>query len=85
MLLATSNFINKQKYQLQINELLILESPKLDVKHPYYNAMLANYVDKYKNLEEMLLQNELIFNLKQLSEKTLPKLITTKEVAEKFR
>lgn len=84
LLLATSNFINKQKYQLQINELLMLEAPKLDIRHPYYNAMLTNYVDKYKNLEDMLLQNELIFNLKQLSEKTLPKLITTKEIAEKF-
>lgn len=84
LLLATSSFINKQKYQLQTKQVMFIEAPKLDTNHPYYSAMLSHYVDKYKNLDELLIQSELIFSLKQLSLESLPQVIATKEVIVKF-
>ncbi len=84
LLFATSNFINKQKYTLPVNDVLLLELPKLDMTHPYYHAMLENYVDKYQNLEEILVQNELYLNLKQLSESSFPTLHISSKVFEKI-
>jgi DNA polymerase III epsilon subunit-like protein len=84
LMLATSGFINKQKYSVQTKQILFIESPKLDTNHPYYSALLTHYVDKYENLEELLIQSELLFNLKQLSEKFLPMVIAPEQVAVKF-
>ncbi|HMR55140.1 MAG TPA: 3'-5' exonuclease, partial [Candidatus Doudnabacteria bacterium] len=75
LLLATSHFVNKQKYTAPASTVIFLEMPKVDLNQPYYQALGKIYESKYPNLPEILSTGEFILNIKQLSGKNLPKII----------
>jgi DNA polymerase III epsilon subunit family exonuclease len=75
LLLATSHFINKQKYTAPAATVIFIERPKVDLQQPYYQALTQIYENRYPNLAEILSTGEFILNLKQLSGKNLPKII----------
>ncbi len=75
LLLATSHFVNKQKYTAPASTVIFLEKPKVDLNQPYYQALSKIYEEKYPNLPEILSTGEFILNIKQLSGKNLPRII----------
>lgn len=81
LLLATSTFINKQKYSAPSGAVIYLAWPNTDQSHPYVKSLLTNYLAKYPNLLKILNFNEFISNLKQLSGSKLPKIYVSNTVA----
>jgi DNA polymerase III epsilon subunit-like protein len=79
LLLATSKFINKQKYSAPAQTLIYVEWPKIDVSQPYYQALLKEYQDKYGNLPEIFSQGDYLMNIKQLSGEVLPKVMVLRK------
>lgn len=75
LLLATSNFVNKQKYSAPAGTLIYTKVPTIDEEQPYYQALAKEYGEGYPNLAKILTENDLILNLKQLHGKKLPKII----------
>jgi DNA polymerase III epsilon subunit family exonuclease len=75
LLLATSHFINKQKYTAPAATVIFIERPKVDLQQPYYQALTQIYENRYPDLAEILSTGEFILNIKQLSGKNLPKII----------
>lgn len=75
LLLATSQFINKQKYLVQAKTVIYLGNNSLDVSLPYFEALVENYSDTYPNLVKLLEQSEYILNIKQLSKSYFPEVI----------
>ena len=75
LLLATSQFINRQRYVAPSRTILYLEPPIVDVEQPYYQALLAEYKEQYENLSEILSSGELFLNIKQLSGEHAPKVL----------
>ncbi len=80
LLLATSQFINKQKYTAPSGTVIYLTWPKTDELHPYISAILEHYGSVYPELVKTLNFNDFIFNLKQLSGKNLPKILVSNNV-----
>ncbi len=74
LLLATSQFINKQKYNAVSGSLGYIDWPDIDSRHPYVQALLQTYSSAFPNLKDTLTFSEFICNLKQLSGHQLPKL-----------
>ncbi len=75
LLLATSNFVNKQKYSAPAGTLVYTKLPKIDTEQPYYQAMLKEYGEKYPEIEKIMSDNDLLLNLKQLYGSKPPKII----------
>ncbi|QQS22861.1 hypothetical protein IPM19_04530 [bacterium] len=80
LLLATSQFINKQRYSAPSGTVIYLTWPKTDEQHPYIRSLLANYSESYPELVKILNLNDFIFNLKQLSGHKLPRVLVSKEL-----
>lgn len=75
LLLATSQFINKQRFTAPAKTVVYLKQPQVDIAQPYFSALQQAYQDKYENLAEILATSDYILNLKQLSGNSLPKVI----------
>ncbi len=83
LLLATSQFINKQKYAAPSGAVVYLTWPKTDEVHPYITALLEKYQGTFPNLVNILNSNDFITNLKQMSGGNLPKIFVSRTVYEK--
>ncbi len=75
MLLATSHFINKQKYTAPAKTVVYVKWPEVDSSQPYYQALLEEYRTDYPDLLEILSTGDYLLNLKQLTGKNLPKVV----------
>lgn len=80
LLLATSQFINKQKYSAPSRTVIYLTWPQTDEAHPYVRALLENYLKSYPDLIKILNLNDFVFNLKQLSGPDLPQVFLSTEI-----
>lgn len=79
LLLATSQFINRQKYKVSAGSLIYLSWPSIDKSHPYIKALASCYAEKFPELEQVLAYNQFILNLKQLSGHKIPKIFCSVE------
>ncbi len=82
LLLATSQFINKQKYSAPSGAVIYLTWPKTDESHPYVQALKSSYLDQFPDLINILNSSEFITNLKQLSGSKMPKVFVSAEVSK---
>ncbi len=80
LLLATSQFINKQKYSAPSGAVIYLTWPKIDESHPYVQALKSSYLEQFPNLVGILNFCEFITNLKQLSGSGMPKVFISTEI-----
>ncbi len=78
LLLATSNFVNKQKYSAPAGTLIYTKLPQVDAEQPYFQALYKEYSKKYPELEKIISENDLLLNLKQLHGAEPPKIIRLK-------
>ena len=84
LLLATSPFINRQKYRVFAGCVIYLSWPSIDRSHPYIRALLSSYESSFPNLDKILARNQFVLNLKQLSGPKVPKIFCSPEARQQI-
>lgn len=66
ILLATPQFISKQKYGLKARTIIFTDLPNVNLTHPYTQALINRWQEKYPNFERLLANSLAIEVIKQV-------------------